>query len=172
MKKSALLLLGAFITLYACDKGPMESGLGMVDMSLTGLSTKVSVGDAGETAWTQGDALSVFTDTDSRDGSTNYRFQLVSSSDGGKSGRFSGKVVENAERSMVYAVYPYSESYASGTASEMEIRIPAEHTIAIRQHERRPIRFVANMSSRSLSNRKNTVAFRGCFLLFICMDTE
>lgn len=128
MKKSALLLLGAFITLYACDKGPMESGLGMVDMSLTGLSTKVSVGDAGETAWTQGDALSVFTDTDSRDGSTNYRFQLVSSSDGGKSGRFSGKVVENAERSMVYAVYPYSESYASGTVSEMEIRMPAEQS--------------------------------------------
>ena len=29
-----------------------------------------------------------------------------------------------------------------------------------------------SLSNRSLSNRKDTVAFRDRFLLFICMDTE
>ncbi len=125
--KKTIISLAALVaaTLLSCSKHEItENRLIDVTLTVSETTSKAVISDAGAVTWAAEDKLSVFTDTDAEDGSTNYIFSVKEIAEGGKSAKFNGQVSSNNGRTTIYALHPSVADAAS--ANSAAVSIPVE----------------------------------------------
>lgn len=128
MKKHLLLGL-AFVFVVACQK---ENSPSLNDEFVKATITvgtpdsKTNIASDGKVTWDLSDTISLFTDTDNTDGSSNYLFSVSALGTGSKSASFNGVVADNSSRTKIYAVYPYSASYDGEDPTALPIAVPSK----------------------------------------------
>ena len=122
--KKYFTLCAVAIAAIACQKQETFTPSNLVEASFTvGVSTKTSMDANGGMTWKDSDDMSVFTDTDDVDLTTNYKFTVQSLSDDSRSAVFTGSVTSNPQRTTIYAIYPHADSRKDNalTAKRVEV---------------------------------------------------
>ena len=122
--KKYFTLCAVAIAAIACQKQETFTPSNLVEASFTvGVSTKTSMDANGGMTWKDSDDMSVFTDTDEVDLTTNYKFTVQSLSDDSRSAVFTGSVTSNPQRTTIYAIYPHADSRKDNalTAKRVEV---------------------------------------------------
>ena len=120
--KKYFTICAVAIAAIACQKQDALVSTELIDVDMNiGVPTKTAIDENGGMTWKSADELSVFTDTDAADGQTNYKFTVTELSVDAESAVFSGSVADNAQRTAVYAFYPYNSKYTGTTLTAVTI---------------------------------------------------
>ena len=131
MKKNITMALAIIIAAISCQKESVPSADGnfvKVSFPAGKVDSRTAIDPSGIVSWVSSDKLSVFTDTDNTDGSSNYQFSVSSIDVGQKVAHFEGSVESNPSRRSIYAVYPYNAGYDSADPASLSVKLPSIQT--------------------------------------------
>jgi glycosidase len=114
MKQLAYIIL-LFLLAISCnpkETGGQEGIMVHTSLSVSIPASRVNIGPTGVVNWNEDDKIYIFTDTDEEDDQVGYCFYITEIR-GGKNASFSGSVLDNPNRSKIYALYPYDNAHVS-----------------------------------------------------------